>query len=78
MQPQTVKIARRLVRPSDPLSRNASLGGGVAARPEEGRERDFVSALFAFVAVFSQKCVFLSVAKRAVCSIKIEDVHTLM
>ena len=76
MQPQTVKIARRLVRPSDPLSRNASLRGGVAARSRaapvasgdrrEGAEEDadFVSVLFAFAVVFSQNCMVRSLAEK--------------
>ena len=67
VQPQTVKIARRLVRQSDPLSRNASLRSGVAARgrvggqgEEErgaGEDAEFVSALFAFAVGLSQNCM---------------------
>ena len=54
---------RQTSRPSDSLSRNASLRGGVAARGTgrgregAGEDAEFVSALFAFAVGLSQNCM---------------------
>ena len=54
---------RQTSRPSDPLSRNASLRSGVAARGRDreregaGEDAENVSALFVFAVRLSQNCM---------------------
>ena len=69
MQPQTVKIARRLVRPILCLEmRHSGAASLLAVAPGDGlgeggkgagEDAEFVSALFAFAVGLSQNCMAL-------------------